>query len=81
MPRASRYHPDTIARLFAGDIAHPALLAHLTALRHDPDWRVVVAASATRCDVDLLHWPTGARSHVRLETAGPEVDLPWRRAA
>ena len=73
--------PATVLRIFAGAIDPPALIALIKALRQDLNWRVIVHASASECDIDLLYWPTGARQHVRLEEVGRGPDSVWRRVA
>ncbi len=65
-------HPDpaTVRAWFAGDSAGDidgrALVAALTALRADSDWRVQAIRSPALWDIALVHWPTRTRLAVRL---------------
>ncbi len=79
-PSERQRDPDTVLSLFTGPIDPPALIASIKALRQDLNWRVLVHASATVCDIDLVYWPTGTRHHVRLEEVARGDDLLWRRA-
>jgi len=79
-PRRPRPHdPATVLSIVAGAIDPPALSAEITALRHDLNGRVIVHASATPCDIDLLYWPTGVRQHVRLEKVAHAGAPPQER--
>jgi len=73
--------PATVLSIFAGAIDPPALIAAIKPLRQDLNWRVIVHASVSQCDIDLLYWPTGVRHHVRLEDMSRGADIVWRRAA
>ena len=73
--------PATVLTICAGDRDPSALIAHITALRQGLDGRVIVPASATRCDSDLLSWPTGARHHVRVAEVAGGADTVGRRVA
>ncbi len=78
-PPPCPHDPATVLSIVAGAIDPPALSAEITPLRHDLNGRVIVHASATPCDIDLLYWPTGARQQVRLEEVGHGPDRVWRR--
>lgn len=80
MPLDSR-SPADVLQLFDGDVPHSALIAHVTALRHDPDWRATLIARDQRCEVDLIHWATRARYRVDLEFVVTGAGPAWRTAA
>ena len=78
MATAISPHPDpaTVRAWFAGDSAGDidgrALVAALTALRADSDWRVQAIPGPALWDIALVHWPTRTRLAVRLAPVAGE---------
>ena len=77
-------HPDpaTVRAWFAGDSAGDvdgrALVAALTALRADSDWRVQAILGPALWDIALVHWPTRPRLAVRLAPVAGSGGTLWR---
>jgi len=73
-------HPDsaTVRAWFAGDIDGRALVAALTALRADSDWRVQAIPGPALWDIALVHWPTRTRLAVRLAPVAGSGGTRWR---
>jgi hypothetical protein len=76
--------PAVVRAWFAGDddgdIDGRALVAALTTLRTDPDWRVQAIRSPALWDIALIHWPTRTRLAVRLAPVVGSGGALWRLA-
>lgn len=70
--------PTTVLPWFSGDIEQTKMRERLTALRLDPDWRVMYIPSPDVCDISLVYWPTGASFRFQMRPLEPDSRL-WRR--
>jgi len=64
-----------------GHIDGHALIAHMRALRTDPDWRVQLIAGPALWDIALIHWPTHTRLALRLAPVAGSGGALWHWVA
>ncbi len=76
--------PHSLAAILAqfdGDADEATVVAHIVALRQDPDWRVALHYGHKRCAIALTHGPTDHLYRVYLDRINGAEGVVWRRAA